>query len=138
MHILNQHTSIGVIGPERMLGPKSIYHNFQWFWLIGAGLPVLFYLLGRMFPKSRVRHLNAPVYGSLYLSLCIYTPYLRNSTTNDKSACSVPWAGYHRPRHLISSCGRSSASCSTTTSVRDGPAGGGITTTSSLQRLIRG
>ena len=51
----------GAIGPDRMLGPKSMYHDFQWFWLVGAALPVLFYFLGRMFPKSPVRHLNAPV-----------------------------------------------------------------------------
>ncbi|KAL1966252.1 hypothetical protein VTN77DRAFT_4605 [Rasamsonia byssochlamydoides] len=51
----------GVIGPKRMLGSDSIYAKFEWFWLIGALLPVLFYTLARMFPKSPVRLLNAPV-----------------------------------------------------------------------------
>ncbi|KAL1980072.1 hypothetical protein VTN96DRAFT_4691 [Rasamsonia emersonii] len=51
----------GVIGPNRMLGSDSIYGHFQWFWLVGAGLPVIFYILARMFPKSPIRMLNAPV-----------------------------------------------------------------------------
>ncbi|RFU27680.1 hypothetical protein B7463_g8662, partial [Scytalidium lignicola] len=51
----------GVIGPKRMLGSNSIYQDFQWFWLIGAMLPVLFYILVRIFPRYRIRYLNAPV-----------------------------------------------------------------------------
>ncbi|KAJ5767213.1 uncharacterized protein N7511_004829 [Penicillium nucicola] len=51
----------GVIGPTRMFGPGAIYSQMQWFWLLGALLPVAFYLLIRAFPRSKLRFLNAPV-----------------------------------------------------------------------------
>jgi OPT family oligopeptide transporter len=51
----------GVIGPDRMLGPNSVYSSLNWFWLIGAALPIIFWGLMRMFPRSPVRLLNAPV-----------------------------------------------------------------------------
>ncbi|KAF2664244.1 OPT family small oligopeptide transporter [Microthyrium microscopicum] len=51
----------GVIGPARMFGPGSIYRPILWFWLLGALLPIAFCLLTKKFPRSFVRHLNAPV-----------------------------------------------------------------------------
>ncbi|KZF23085.1 small oligopeptide transporter [Xylona heveae TC161] len=51
----------GLIGPQRIFSPGSIYSQTQWFWLIGAILPCLFYILARLFPKSNLRYLNAPV-----------------------------------------------------------------------------
>ncbi|KAF2434799.1 OPT family small oligopeptide transporter [Tothia fuscella] len=51
----------GVIGPNRMFGPGSIYRSIMWYWLLGAALPVVFWLLARKFPKSPVRYMNAPV-----------------------------------------------------------------------------
>jgi len=51
----------GVIGPERMFGPGHIYSSINWYWLLGALLPVAFYLLMRYFPRSPLRLLNAPV-----------------------------------------------------------------------------
>ena len=44
-----------------MFGPGAIYTNIQWFWLIGAILPVVFYLMIRALPRSKLRFLNAPV-----------------------------------------------------------------------------
>lgn len=52
---------VGVIGPQRMFGPGAMYSQIQWFWLIGALLPVVFYVLIRVFPRSKLRFLNAPV-----------------------------------------------------------------------------
>ena len=52
---------IGVIGPQRMFGPGAIYNSVLWFWLLGALLPVAFYILMRVFPRSKARLLNAPV-----------------------------------------------------------------------------
>lgn len=52
---------LGVIGPQRMFGPGAMYAQIQWFWLIGALLPVVFYVLIRLFPRSKLRFLNAPV-----------------------------------------------------------------------------
>jgi OPT family oligopeptide transporter len=51
----------GVIGPNRMFGPGSIYRPIMWYWLLGALLPVTFWFLAKKFPKSPVRFLNAPV-----------------------------------------------------------------------------
>lgn len=80
----------GVIGPQRMFGPGSIYWTIHWYcksiqhimqpsvprWikanegsansttisgLIGAALPVIFFFLIRAAPKSPLRYLNAPV-----------------------------------------------------------------------------
>lgn len=58
--VTNNHL-VGVIGPNRMFGPGAIYTNVQWFWLIGALLPVVFYVIIRVFPRSKLRFLNAPV-----------------------------------------------------------------------------
>lgn len=44
-----------------MFGAGGLYANFEWFWLIGAALPAIFYTLMRIWPKSFFRHLSAPV-----------------------------------------------------------------------------
>ncbi|KAF2452145.1 OPT family small oligopeptide transporter [Karstenula rhodostoma CBS 690.94] len=51
----------GVIGPDRMFGPGSVYSSIHYYWLIGAALPVIFFFLMRAAPKSPLRYLNAPV-----------------------------------------------------------------------------
>ncbi|KAK8014368.1 hypothetical protein PG990_007664 [Apiospora arundinis] len=51
----------GVIGPQRMFGPESIYVKFNWFWLIGAGLPVLLWVLIRKLRVPYAHHFNAPI-----------------------------------------------------------------------------
>ncbi|OTA61585.1 OPT family small oligopeptide transporter [Hypoxylon sp. EC38] len=51
----------GVLGPERMFGPGSMYATFNWFWLIGAGTPVLLWFLARKLKVRLARHLNAPI-----------------------------------------------------------------------------
>jgi OPT family small oligopeptide transporter len=51
----------GVIGPDRMFGPGTTYSSIHYFWLIGAMLPVLFYVVIRLAPKSPARYLNAPI-----------------------------------------------------------------------------
>ncbi|KAJ6015690.1 hypothetical protein N7540_010281 [Penicillium herquei] len=51
----------GVIGPTRIFGPGAMYTSIQYFWLLGALLPVAFYTLMRIFPRSKARYLSAPV-----------------------------------------------------------------------------
>ncbi|KAI2780473.1 small oligopeptide transporter [Daldinia loculata] len=51
----------GVLGPERMFGPGSMYVNFNWFWLIGAAFPVVLWFLSRKLNVGFARHLNAPI-----------------------------------------------------------------------------
>jgi OPT family small oligopeptide transporter len=51
----------GAIGPGRIFSPGAIYAPMLWFFLVGAIVPVLFYLGARAFPKSPIRFLNAPI-----------------------------------------------------------------------------
>ncbi|KAI1741692.1 OPT family small oligopeptide transporter [Xylaria scruposa] len=51
----------GVIGPQRMFGPGSLYVNFNWFWLVGAALPLLLWVLVRKLHINFARHFNAPI-----------------------------------------------------------------------------
>ena len=51
----------GVIGPQRMFGSGSLYQKFHCFWLIGAALPIFFWVLVRKCRVNFVRHLNAPI-----------------------------------------------------------------------------
>ncbi|KAL7622032.1 hypothetical protein AAE478_007533 [Parahypoxylon ruwenzoriense] len=51
----------GVLGPRRMFGAGSMYVNFNWLWLVGAGFPVLLWFLGRKMRISFARHFNAPI-----------------------------------------------------------------------------
>ncbi|OTB01894.1 hypothetical protein M426DRAFT_323119 [Hypoxylon sp. CI-4A] len=51
----------GVLGPERMFGPGSMYVNFNWLWLIGAVSPVIIWFLSRKLRIGFARHLNAPI-----------------------------------------------------------------------------
>ncbi|KAI3330036.1 OPT family small oligopeptide transporter [Ustulina deusta] len=51
----------GVIGPQRMFGPGSLYVNFNWFWLIGGALPVVLWVMVRKLRINFARHLNAPI-----------------------------------------------------------------------------
>ncbi|TKW51611.1 Sexual differentiation process protein isp4 [Colletotrichum tanaceti] len=51
----------GVIGPRRMFGAGSIYQDFNYFWLIGACLPVVLYVLARVLDLGFAKALHAPV-----------------------------------------------------------------------------
>jgi OPT family oligopeptide transporter len=51
----------GLIGPQRIFSSSGIYGSLQYFWLLGALLPVVFYLMARKWPKSPARYLHAPV-----------------------------------------------------------------------------
>ncbi|RIB17097.1 OPT oligopeptide transporter protein, partial [Gigaspora rosea] len=51
----------GLIGARRTFGPDSIYNILLWGFLIGAFLPIPFYLLHRKFPKAKFNIANIPV-----------------------------------------------------------------------------
>ncbi|KAK7750308.1 hypothetical protein SLS62_007715 [Diatrype stigma] len=51
----------GVIGPDRMFGPGSIYANFNYFWLLGAAFPLVLWVLARKLRVAYARHFNAPI-----------------------------------------------------------------------------
>lgn len=50
-----------MIGPRKFLGAGTFYESIHYFWILGALLPVVFYLAARRFPKSVARFLHAPV-----------------------------------------------------------------------------
>ncbi|KAF9452599.1 OPT-domain-containing protein [Macrolepiota fuliginosa MF-IS2] len=52
----------GGIGPQRMFGPGALYNPLLWFFLIGAVLPIPFYILARRFPLSFWRYVNIPIF----------------------------------------------------------------------------
>ena len=55
----------GVIGPKRVFGHGGIYSWINWFWLIGAALPVIQYYIARRYPRSFARYIVWPaVFGA--------------------------------------------------------------------------
>lgn len=51
----------GAIGPARMFGSDSPYSPLYWGFLLGALLPIPFYLLHRRFPKQKWEFVNIPI-----------------------------------------------------------------------------
>lgn len=51
----------GAVGPARIFGPGQIYGVLQWYWLLGALLPVTSYLMARKWPKSWLRYVHWPL-----------------------------------------------------------------------------
>jgi OPT family small oligopeptide transporter len=51
----------GLIGPKRMFSGDATYKNLQYFWIVGALTPIIFYFIAKRFPKTILRYLNAPI-----------------------------------------------------------------------------
>ncbi|EEP76496.1 OPT family small oligopeptide transporter [Uncinocarpus reesii 1704] len=51
----------GLIGPRRIFSGKSIYAGLQYYWVAGALAPIVFYIIARIFPRSRARFVNTPI-----------------------------------------------------------------------------
>lgn len=62
----------GAIGPRRIYGDTGIYHPLEWGFLVGALLPIPFYLLTKRFPGSWVRYIHVPL---LLNGVLYYCPY---------------------------------------------------------------
>ncbi|KAI0963130.1 hypothetical protein AcW1_000298 [Taiwanofungus camphoratus] len=52
----------GGIGPQRLFSPGKLYNPILWFFLIGAVLPIPFYILACRYPHSLWRYVNMPVF----------------------------------------------------------------------------
>jgi hypothetical protein len=63
----------GVIGPAQQLA--TLYKSLLWFFLIGAGLPLLSFLWLRLWPKSWVRFIHWPVFFNGIAYIPPATPY---------------------------------------------------------------
>ncbi|XP_027185504.1 oligopeptide transporter 3-like [Coffea eugenioides] len=52
----------GLIGPERLFGPKGLYRNMVWLFPVGALLPLPVWILSRIFPdKKWISLINIPL-----------------------------------------------------------------------------
>ncbi|KAG0251516.1 hypothetical protein BG011_007554, partial [Mortierella polycephala] len=51
----------GVIAPERMFGPTSIYNAVNYFFILGFLLPIPFYYLRKIFPNTWMDYIHIPV-----------------------------------------------------------------------------
>lgn len=73
----------GVIGPQRQFSPGQLYDGLLWFFLIGALLPVISWLILKKWPNSPIKYLNWPVFFSGTGYIPPATPY------NYTSYCAV-------------------------------------------------
>ncbi|RFU29829.1 hypothetical protein B7463_g6494, partial [Scytalidium lignicola] len=51
----------GVIGPARLFGAGAMYSAMQYYWLMGALLPIITYYAAKRWPSSAIRYLHWPV-----------------------------------------------------------------------------
>ncbi|KAF9110360.1 hypothetical protein BGX27_006455 [Mortierella sp. AM989] len=51
----------GVIAPERMFGPTSMYNAVNYFFILGFLLPIPFYYLKKVYPNSWLEYIHLPV-----------------------------------------------------------------------------
>ena len=51
----------GVIGPARMFSIGQMYSPLMFFWIAGALLPIAIYVGARVFPRSPIKYLSAPI-----------------------------------------------------------------------------
>lgn len=67
--ILTVQNYRGLIGPARQFGIGMMYNPILYWLLVGAVLPVPFYLLGRRYPNSWLQYVNIPVLftGAVYM-----------------------------------------------------------------------
>ncbi|SCU94224.1 LANO_0E06106g1_1 [Lachancea nothofagi CBS 11611] len=65
----------GVIGPQRMFSAGQIYNKLLYFFLLGAGLPVMNWAILKKWPGSFVKYLNWPVFFSGTGLIPPATPY---------------------------------------------------------------
>jgi OPT family small oligopeptide transporter len=75
----------GVIGPARTFGAGSMYVNLNFFWLIGALVPIPCYFLAKRYPNSFWKYVNWPV---IFSGTGLMPPYL---PINFLSFCYTGW-----------------------------------------------
>lgn len=51
----------GAIGPQRIFSPGQLYNPMLYFFIPGMLLPIIIYFGARMFPRSNIKYLNAPI-----------------------------------------------------------------------------
>ncbi|WRT70010.1 OPT family small oligopeptide transporter [Kwoniella shivajii] len=75
----------GLIGPKRLFGPGSLYKHLNWFYLLGAIMPLVTWLMARRWPKVGWQYICWPV---VFSCVSLLPPYL---PINFISFCIVGW-----------------------------------------------
>jgi OPT family oligopeptide transporter len=70
----NASVIFGLIGPQRIFSTGSLYGSLQYFWLTGALVPIIVYLIARNFPRSKARFFSAPIFFGVMGQLPPATP----------------------------------------------------------------
>lgn len=65
----------GVIGPDKMFSSGKIYNGLLYFFLLGAILPVINWLILRKWPNSLIQYMNWPVFFSGTAMIPPATPF---------------------------------------------------------------
>ena len=101
----------GAIGPQRQYSSGQIYNKLMWFFLIGAGVPIVSYFVQKRYPSSFLKYVNWPVIftgtglippatPTNYVAWCIvgfifnYVVRRRNFSWWTKYNCEYPCAPY--------------------------------------------
>lgn len=115
----------GVIGPGRIFSKVGIYGQLQYFWLIGALLPIVFYFMAKKWRKGPFKFLHAPIIfgGTSYIPPA--TPLIYLSWGFVSFTSPIILSGTNGIPRSVSSSRKSSAI--------DIAAGGKLTTMSPLQ-----
>jgi OPT family small oligopeptide transporter len=58
----NATVIFSLIGPQRIFLTGSLYGSLQYFWLAGALVPIIVYLIARNFPSSKARFFSALIF----------------------------------------------------------------------------
>ncbi|SCU93362.1 LAME_0F03532g1_1 [Lachancea meyersii CBS 8951] len=65
----------GVIGPQRIFSAGQIYNKLMYFFILGAGLPVMNWAILKKWPNSLIKYVNWPVFFSGTGLIPPATPY---------------------------------------------------------------
>ncbi|WWD03927.1 OPT family small oligopeptide transporter [Kwoniella europaea PYCC6329] len=63
----------GLIGPRRLFGVESLYKHLNWFYLLGAIMPLITWLMARRWPRVGFQYVCWPV---VFSCVSLLPPYL--------------------------------------------------------------
>ncbi|KIJ45258.1 hypothetical protein M422DRAFT_207611 [Sphaerobolus stellatus SS14] len=86
----------GGIGVSRIFGHGALYYPFVWFFIIGAVLPIPFYLAARRWPTSMFKFINIPV----IFSICTYIPPASGINVISWALVGFVFQSWIRKRHF--------------------------------------
>ncbi|WVW86393.1 OPT family small oligopeptide transporter [Kwoniella bestiolae CBS 10118] len=79
----------GLIGPRRLFGAESLYRHLNWFYLLGAVMPLLTWMMARRWPRWGLQFVCWPV---VFSCVSLLPPYL---PINFMSFCIIGFITQH-------------------------------------------